>query len=187
MKAPIYLLFCLIFLSCATRSRTLVAVEHIDQHSKGVEFIDSLSNAGIDTLIGYYNGCSGCVPGTQKRFYIFWMDSGETYAKKVTNYTEYEILKINYFPFSYFYSQKEKIQSDSLIEPKFRLDHGGIESCSFRIGDWSHDFSIDGWTLGANEFSMHAAFLNAMRSELYLISSNYYWKSQNLIFEKRKY
>ena len=191
MKSAFYLIVSFVLLNCASTKTSLVAVEHINQKSEGVQFVDSLmkSGVGVDTLLSYHNSCAGCIPGTSKEYYIFWKDSGDIYAKRITNYAEYEILNIHSFPFSFFYSLKDSLATEDImtfIDGMNIISHGGYEECRFEIADFKEGFHVYSRVLETYQYSLHAAYLNAIRSELYLISRHYHWNPQNLILEKRK-
>ena len=48
-------------------------VEHLDARQNGDLFIDSLKNAEVDTIVGFYYGCSGCNSGRNKVYYVNWI------------------------------------------------------------------------------------------------------------------
>ena len=95
------------------------------------------------------------------------------YAKRITNYAEYEILNIHSFPFSFFYSLKDSLATEDImtfIDGMNIISHGGYEECRFEIADFKEGFHVYSRVLETYQYSLHAAYLNAIRSELYLIS-----------------
>ena len=127
MKYIFYISLSLILSSCLTNNYYSVAVKHLDSRVIGEKIIDSLRVSEVDTILGYYDGCSGCLLGASNTYYIFWIKNQKSFVTKVNDYSTYPHFKSSGLPFEYISSIIVPLQNEKLIEPKFLVSHYGYE------------------------------------------------------------
>ncbi len=86
--------------------------------------IDSLQRKGIDTMVIFSSLCSGCIPDTEEKAYIFWKKSkNENYVFKITNEVVYEKAVTLKDVINYFFDQKSQIINKKLNLPEIDMSH----------------------------------------------------------------
>jgi hypothetical protein len=59
MRRILQILIPIVLTGCSVSKYHTSSLEHFDSRAEGNVFIDSLRTSGKDTIIGYYDGCSG--------------------------------------------------------------------------------------------------------------------------------
>lgn len=156
-------------------------VQHLNPKEEGGKFVDSLKHSGVDTIIGYYKGCSGCVSGVTSEYYVFWIKSNESFVTKFNELTNYNVLR-SYFPFSYVSTVYVELRREKLRDPKLTTSHYIYESVSIFFDDEEYEYDIVDFEKKANENSLKVNLIDKLRANLLIINKD--WKGQNYI--KRK-
>lgn len=113
MKTFYSLLILFLLFSCSTGRHNIIYLEHLNAKEEGDQFIDSLKTAGVDTIIGYYDGCSGCNQGREKSYYVFWDSENKWNLTKFTNYSRYNHIAGYSPPINYISSNIDSIENGS--------------------------------------------------------------------------
>ncbi len=91
---------------------------------KELEMIyNDLLNAGVDTIVIFYKGCSGCISNINKMGYVIWNDSNSFYVKKVDSNNKYYDPVKTIDSFSYFFTNEKQIREEKLVFPEMEFLH----------------------------------------------------------------
>jgi hypothetical protein len=111
-------------ISCLAQKHKKDKSVPLDIRKETKHLIDSLRSEGVDTILSFYKGCSGCVEGIYKSEYLFWKKNNQIKIKKVDSYIVYkEVLNAKDI-FSYYFDNYNNMQNDSLTEPPSSLIDG---------------------------------------------------------------
>ena len=186
MKFITPIIFLAIISSCSTNSK-YTYVTHLDEKKMGNEFIDSLLNFGVDTIVSYYDGCWGCYPGSKKSFYIYWEHKGNGQISKITNYAQYPTYKVSFkYAFAFMdsivpYLREEKFDREFSI-----FDHYSFEEFAIVSPDNKYSFMITEYVSKKYQSSYSVLVIDKFKSMIYQcdrwIGPGYNWKR-----EKRKH
>lgn len=154
-------------IGCAMRKNDIL-VAHLDSKAEGRHFTDSLINAGVDTFLTYYDGCSGCIHGTTKPFYVYWVNNGIGYVTKFNELTNFNIVSKN-FNVIYTVSLVEKLGKENLSQDSFTISHYGYEQIELRLGSKVIIYELRDYEKAANEISNAAILIDKFRAFLFSI------------------
>lgn len=172
-------------MSCSLSKQYTVFVEHIDSRAEGDKFIDSLHTAGVDTIIGYYDGCSGCIQGLEKPYYVFWDSGKKWHVTKFTKYSRFNHIAGYTPPINYLSDNVDSIKNGKLKKPQYEMNHFPYDVVRINLGDYDFKYEIKAYEKWANESHQKAILIDKIRSKLLDISLGE-WKGLNYKSEKRK-
>jgi hypothetical protein len=184
MKAFTALLILLFLGACSNRFHKTNYIEHLDPVANGNKFIDSLRAEGIDTLIAYYEGCSGCIRGFEKSYYIYWVHNDSGYLTKFTNYSNFKAFQ-SYPPLQYLKENIKSIENGWLNEPKSEWNHFQFQSIYIILGTKEIKYTIPDYVRWVNESAPKVIFIDKIRSKLYGLNPEY-WVGLNFKTEKKR-
>ena len=75
---------------------------------------DSLNASGVDTLVTYKHGCSGCIEGIESITYFFWTKGAHTYSCTVDNYFGISYIIETNSVMAYFNKHEQDIRKQAL-------------------------------------------------------------------------
>tara|TARA_R110002096_G_scaffold161815_1_gene328610 strand:+ start:181 stop:717 length:537 start_codon:yes stop_codon:yes gene_type:complete len=133
-------------------------------------FMDSLQKEGIQPLIGYFRGCSGCINGTQTSFYLFHSIVQNTNSCQLTLFTNYDkpkTIKIFSFPAQYIIRTSETLVSDKLIISESDYRHGRYDQIIILNEGNTIDYSLNSTKTLANEGTNHVLLCDKIKSYLF--------------------
>lgn len=162
-----------------------VYVEHLDSRLEGDRFIDSLQSAGFDTIIGYYDGCSGCIQGRNKPYYIFWDSGKKWYLTKFTNYSRFNHIAGYSPPIKYLTENLESIKNDKLKKPEYEISHYPYDVIRIILNDKEIRYEVKAFEKWNNESIQKVILIDKIRSNLLRVLSGE-WKGLNFKTEKIK-
>lgn len=117
-KIIIGIIVSLIIISCSSSKKygsNIQEENRIDVITQANSLRDSLLSARIDTVLIYYNGCSGCSAWVLRSAYVFWKEKTETKVIKITNHNnKRQIASVNDV-FNYYNSHKSEITNEDLV------------------------------------------------------------------------
>lgn len=184
MKLITYILFFILLSGCASKRNYYVLVEHLNARQNGDLFIDSLKNAEVDTIVGFYYGCSGCNSGSEV-YYVNWIDNEVSFIKKFTNYSNYDHIQREPMALSYISSILDTLQSEKLKEAEIYWSHYRYESVRIILNYRDVSYQIAFFEKAGNETSHLVLLINNIR--LYLEPlHDYEWQGSNYKTEKVK-
>jgi hypothetical protein len=172
-------------ISCSAIRYSTVYVEHIDSRAEGDRFIDSLRTSGLDTIIGYYDGCSGCIQGVEKPYYIFWDSGNIWHLTKITKYSRFNQITGYSPPINFLFENLSTIENNNLNAPKFEMCHFNYEVVRIILDDKEINYKIKDSEKWNNESSPRVMLIDKIRSTLFDIYPSA-WKGLNYKTEKRK-
>jgi hypothetical protein len=96
----------------------------IEAEALAKNFTDTLIKSGVDTILVFTKGCSGCIKGVKKTVYVFWKQKeAPIKIRKFDSYSgvgsDKEIDDLT----SYFFTHENEIRQQQLKEPEFILSH----------------------------------------------------------------
>lgn len=175
MKTIFSLFLLTLAIGCGTHK---TAVSHLDSREEGNAFIDSLLAADVDTVIGYYQGCVGCVKGLPLDYYIYWLDETEKRwkIKRFSTYARYEILQRGRPPMSYLERNLDSIETGRM-KPFPEFSHFSWESIRIILGERSFEYKVEEMERQFNDSSPRVIFIDKIRSELLGLTG--YWRRED--------
>jgi hypothetical protein len=184
MKKLLPLFILMLLIGCSTSKYYVAYVQHIDSRAEGNKFIDSLRTLGMDTIIGYYDGCSGCVEGFEKPYYIFWDSKNTWHLIKFTTYSKYNEITGYSPPIKYVSENIESIENGKLNAPQFELLHFHYDAVRIIFQNKETKYEINDFEKFDNESAPKVILIDKIRSELLGIFPSD-WKGLNYMTEKR--
>ena len=172
-------------MGCSMSKHYTVYVEHLDSRIEGDRFIDSLQNAGVDTIIGYYDGCSGCIQGLDKPYYVFWDSGKKWYLTKFTKYSRFNHIAGYSPPIKYLTENLENIENGKLTKPQYEISHYPYDVVRIILKDNEIKYEVKAYEKWTNESTQKVILIDKIRSKLLDIRPGN-WEGKNFKTEKRK-
>lgn len=185
MKSFLIILILSFLIGCSLNRNSTVYVEHLDSRLDGDRFIDSLKSVGVDTIIGYYDGCSGCILGLEKPYYVFWDAGKKWYVTKFTKYSRYNHIAGYTPPIKYLSENLDIIENGRIQKPRYELNHYPYDVIRIYLSDKEIKYEITADEKGTNEASQKVILIDKIRSKLLDILPGE-WKGLNYKSEKRR-
>jgi hypothetical protein len=185
MKRLLQSLILILLTGCSMSKYNTVCVEHIDSKSEGDRFIDSLRALGLDTIIGYYDGCSGCVQGIEKPYYIFWGTGNRWHVTKITKYSRFNQITGLSPPINYVSENLLTIENTNLAAPKFQMCHYTYDVVRIILNGNEIIYEIKDYEKWNNESAPRVLLLDKIRSKLFEIRHSE-WQGLDYKIEKRR-
>ncbi|MBL7888431.1 MAG: hypothetical protein JNL24_02700 [Bacteroidia bacterium] len=185
MKRLLQLLILILLTGCSMSKYYTVFVEHIDSRAEGDRFIDSLKAAGQDTIIGYYDGCSGCIQGLEKPYYIFWDSGNKWHLTKFTKYSRFNQITGYSPPIKYTSEYFETIDSLKLTVPEFEMSHFPYDVVRIVLNGKEINYEIKDYEKWNNESAPKVILIDKIRSKLFDVLPSE-WKGLDYKTEKRR-
>ncbi len=185
MKIFITLLTITLLISCSTRKYYTTYVEHLDSRAEGDRFIDSLMTSGVDTIIGYYDGCSGCIQGLEKPYYVFWASGKKWFVTKFTKYSKFNHIAGYSPPIKYLSDNLDSIENGRLNKPQYEMSHFPYDVIRIKLNDTEFEYEIKNFEKWKNESAQKVILIDKIRSKILDILTGE-WKGLNYKSEKRK-
>lgn len=138
---------------------------NVSNYDLGKGFVDSLSEIGVDTIVGYYIGCSGCISGTPKDFYVFWMKDRTPHLRFFPTWGEQRNI-IKGLPYSYFYEKIDSLKNEELENFEEPFLHYGYDYVFMTIGDKKVEYELTMNLKNGNLDSYHTLFIDKIRSSV---------------------
>lgn len=142
--------------------------------------MDSLQTEGVDTIIGYYDGCSGCIRGTTKTYYIYWY-SEEWYLTKFNNYSNFNVISRERAPIGFISENLDSLEHGKLRRPAFELLHYHYDRIQIILPNRTFEFQVNEYQNEANPMSEKVVLIDKIRSGLLDVRG---WKGLSYRFEK---
>lgn len=79
----------LVLYSCSTIPKSKNEILTVNELAVAKKYTDSLRLHGVDTILIFYKGCSGCSYGVNKVAYIFWKQNSQNLVAKISSYSVY--------------------------------------------------------------------------------------------------
>lgn len=176
MKTYLVIILLAIICSCSVKNK-YVYVAHLDVKELGVSFVDSLIQENIDTILSYYEGCAGCIPGTRKFFWVYWENQGIPNIVKFTNYSKYYPLKISFkSEFTFIDKLIPQLKNDSINRGYSLLNHYAYEEFQIISPYSSYKYMITADASNLNQGSYSVLVIDKFKSMIHN-SSDWYWES----------
>lgn len=164
---PFLIIFILSFLIGCSMSRNCpVYVEHLDSRVDGDRFMDSLRNVRVDTIIGYYIGCSGCIAGLEKPYYVFWNAEKKWYVTKFTKYSRYNHIAGYAPPIKYLSENLDSIENGRIKNTQYKLSHYPFDVIRIKLSDEEIKYEITADEKWINESSQKVILIDKIRYKL---------------------
>ncbi|MFN9109829.1 MAG: hypothetical protein ACK5XN_07140 [Bacteroidota bacterium] len=122
MKQVASILICLIVFSCALQKESL-SISPIEVEELANSFTDTLIESGVDTILVFTKGCSGCIKGVKKSVYVYWKQRETSKIRKYDSYTGVGSDNVIDDLVIYFYKHHNEIRQQELKEPEYILSH----------------------------------------------------------------
>lgn len=138
MKFNIALIALIVLSSCSLRPKYRY-VSHLDAQALGEGFVDSLMQIGVDSIVSYFDGRMGGIPGAHKTYWVYWEHQGSRQMMKFTNYERYHPKKFFFTnEFAFFDSLVPILKAETIDREFTYLDHFTYEE--FQIVSPSHSY-----------------------------------------------
>lgn len=143
MKHSLILITLLIcFSSCMTKRKSQGELKTFDVVALSQSFIHSLTKSGVDTVLIYRRGCSGCIAGSRKTIYVNWMQDGWGKVETFDSYMGVRTVEIPYNLINYYLIHKGEIEKEVLAEPNYWISHYGYRKVELLLGDHTYSPEI---------------------------------------------
>jgi hypothetical protein len=169
----------LIFVSCLTKKNYSIAVAKFNPQEEGVNFINSLKQSGVDTIISYYDGCSGCVLGYPANYYVFWTNRNKSFVTKFNEYSKFNTLRRSGVSINYITSVLNELMNEKLKEPTIDISHYNYNFVTVVFGKEQFQYEIKGYEKSENENSIRSIFIDKIRSSLFEINPSEWTRIKN--------
>lgn len=181
MKNLVFFLVASSMISCGI-GKYQVPVHHLLPKVEASDFKDSLVSLGVDTILGYWDACSGCVQGIENPYYLYWIYKGEICLTKFTETSNYNILSNQWFPIDFVCTYFDEIIADSIIEPDFGLLHYDFEEVHIKLAEREFHLRIDEYEKTVNQDNFKVRLIDKIRSDLFEVDQ-WKWVGQNFKLE----
>ncbi len=153
-------------ISCLSQKKA-AQNKKFDPKAKAEKLRDSLIKNGVDTLLSYWNVCSGCLPGRLNSYYVYWIKEETAYLSKFTEEGYLKATNTLGLPISFISSHFNRIKKDSLIEPEIGLMHYSFEKVFVKLGDKNLNFQLDIFEKRSNQTNYKVLTVDKIRSALF--------------------
>lgn len=177
--------FALVLLISCGSKHYYRAAEQLDPMAEAQAFSDSLLQNGVDTLVTYLDACSGCLPGVENNYYIFWIEKGAWKLTKINQYSRYKIVSPLHFPIFFLANEAKAIMSDPIEKPYFQMLHYHYEVLKVHIGNTRYQFRIDEFEKNRNQNNYKVWAIDKLRADLFELQPGL-WQALDYKYEKVK-
>lgn len=185
MKTYLTIITIAILYGCSVKPK-YIYVAHLDVKELGANFVDSLLQTGVDTIMSYYDGCAGCIPGTIKSVWVYWENKGHSSITKFTNYAKYKPYQISFErEFEFIASQISLLKNESIDREYSIFDHYAYEEFQIVSPSDSYKFMITDDATRRNQGSYSVLVIDKFKSIIYE-SYDWIWQGYDYKKEKRK-
>ena len=173
MKQLLFIL-CILALTGCFKQPSKTHNRNFNPKEEGLKFVNELKNQGVDTIITYFDGCSGCNTNFQQTFYVYWVDNKLSRIIKFNESMKFESMSYA-IPIKYL-----GIFFDTLINEKIKISgyqdsHYSYSEMFIKIGDRELGYKIASYEKWVNELSWRVLMIDKFRSEIFGIK-DYRWK-----------
>jgi hypothetical protein len=181
MRRILQILIAIVLTGCSVSKYYTSSVEHFDSRAEGNGFIDSLRTSGKDTIIGYYDGCSGCIRGLEKPYYIYWQSENKWNLTKFTIYARFNHITGFSPPIKYISDNIEAIDTLKLSLPKAEMSHFTYDAVRILLNGREINYEIKNYEKWNNESAPKVILIDKIRSKLFAIFPSE-WKALDYKF-----
>jgi len=160
-------------------------VEHLNPIEEGEKYIKELQAMGVDTIISYFDGCSGCIPGLTQDYYIFWDSGKKWHLKKINQYTEFQEITGYSPPINFIRNNFKNIESEKLKNNHGELSHYPFDDIRIILNEIDIEYSVSASVYFQNELAKRIILIDKIRSDILNVLPSM-WVGINYKKEKRK-
>lgn len=172
-----YLLFLIAFatISCSV-SRKKSFADPNKSKNEALAFVDSLKDHNLKPIIVYQNGCSGCVTGIDREWYVFHNLGFHGASSKLTKFSTYSTPKtVDIFNFStkYLLNIADSLATEKLTAPNSEMAHGPYYQIIISTENHEINYQMSKDDIRVNEDTFHVKLLDKISSFLFRLPE---WK-----------